>query len=59
MATSEGTQAKNDASTALYQAISAHLENDQSVANVRKLAEAFALVSGTYTGRTKVDVKKS
>lgn len=55
---SEFTEARNDAATALLKRITEQVEAQDSPKTTRMLAEAYALVQGTFTGGPQVNVKK-
>lgn len=50
-------KAKEAAGTALLKQIAERVEAYEDPRALRELAEAYALVSGTFTGGTKVNVK--
>lgn len=55
---SEYTEARNEAATALMQKITEQVEAQDSPKSTRMLAEAYALVQGTFSGGPQVNVKK-
>lgn len=55
---SEYTEAKTEAATALLQKITEQVQAQDSPKSTRLLAEAYALVAGTFTGAPQVNVKK-
>lgn len=55
---SEYTEAKTEAATALLQKITEQVQAQDSPKSTRMLAEAYALVQGTFTGGPQLNVKK-
>lgn len=55
---SEFTEARNEAATALLQKITEQVQAQDSPKSTRLLAEAYALVQGTFTGGPQLNVKK-
>lgn len=55
---SDFTEARTEAATALLKKITEQVASQDSPKTTRMLAEAYALVQGTYTGGPQVNVKK-
>ncbi|MGO1884556.1 MAG: hypothetical protein ACTH3G_04230 [Citricoccus sp.] len=55
---SEYTDARTEAATALLRKITEQVESQDNPKSTRMLAEAYALVQGSFTGGPQVNVKK-